>query len=107
MQTRRPVVTEVEVDGVAYCWVVHREPQWSSMDGWKGLCIEVTHADGSGRTLLIEFPFMKGARRSTPQRQRPKVVVSELHRHIRESLAAGWEPTARGKPFVFEVAHEV
>jgi hypothetical protein len=24
--------------------------------------------------------------------------------HIREAMAAGWDPESRGKPFVFEVA---
>jgi hypothetical protein len=106
MQTRRAVENVMEVDRVAYRWVVCREPQWSSIDGWKGLSIEVTSAEGPGRRLLLELPFSRSERRSTPQRQRPKVVVAELQGHIREALAAGWVPASRGKPFVFEVGHE-
>ncbi len=106
MQIRRTGDSVVEVDGVPYRWAVHREPQWSSMHGWKGLSVEVTLAEGAGRHLLLELPFSRSARRSTPQRQRPKVVVAELQGYIREALAAGWAPGSRGKPFVFEVAHE-
>lgn len=105
MQTRRPVEKVVEIDDSHYCWVVHREPQWSSMDGWKGLCIEVRSTEVSGRTLLLEMPFLKGASRSTPYRQRPKVVESDLKNQIRLALSAGWSPDSRGKPFVLEVGH--
>jgi len=106
MQIRRPVENVVEVDGEAYRWSIHRAPQWSSMDGWKGLCVEVTPAEGPGRPLLVELPFSRSARRSTPQRQRPKVVVAELQDHVRAAMAAGWAAGTRGKPFVFEVGHE-
>ena len=59
MQTRHLVETVVELDGARYSWIVHREPQWSSMDGWKGLCIEVRSVECEGRKLLLELPFVK------------------------------------------------
>ena len=106
MQTRRLVEKPVEVDGTPYRGVVYREPQWSSAEGWKGLCIKGRSLDDSGRTLLLELPFAKGASRSTPYRQRPRVVEADLKNQIREALAAGWAPESRGKPFVFEMARE-
>lgn len=107
MQTRRPVLRVLEVDGVRYSWVVRREPQWSSMDGWKGLCIEVHCPEVAGRTLLLELPFVKATSRSVLYRQRPKVAESDLGLHIRQALSAGWLPGSRGKPFVFEVVPEI
>jgi hypothetical protein len=94
----------VEVGGATYAWSVHREPQWCTIDGWKGLALEVAAQDASGRQLIIELPFQAKSHRSTPHRQRPNVARSEIERYIREALEAGWDPDSRGKPFVFEPA---
>ena len=91
----------VQASGLEFRWHVHRQPQWCGADGWKGLCIWVELARNPQRPLLIEFPFEVAARRSTPQRQRPALTGDEVVRAIDAGLAAGWEPTSRGKPFAF------
>ena len=91
----------VEVGGATYRWSVHRQPQWCTTDGWKGLALEVAAEGASGRQLIVELPFEAKNHRSTPHRQRPNVGRAELERYIREAIEAGWEPESRGKPFVF------
>lgn len=103
MQIRRSVPRIVEVEGLRYSWTVRREPQWSSIEGWKGPSIEVSCVDIGGRTLLLELPFQLAASRSVPYRQRPKVTDSEIRLHIAEAISGGWLPGSRGKPFVFEI----
>jgi hypothetical protein len=94
--------TLVTVGGAAFRFQIHREPQWCGADEWKGLALAVESVDKSGRSLIIELPFEKASRRSTPQRQRPAVSKADVEGYIREAMEAGWDPESRGKPFVFE-----
>src|ERR1700722_1455850 len=100
---RRSLEGTVFVDGVAFSWRLHREPQWCTADGWKGVAIAVEHAKAPVRTLIIEFPFEIQSHRSTPHRQRPKLPEKAIAAHIRGAIAQGWHPESRGKPFIFEV----
>lgn len=93
----------IEVDGVRYQWAVQREPQWCTVDGWKGMTIALRQHDAQ-REAILEFP-MPSSRRSKlqPQLRRPQVNQRIVENGIRAALSAGWEPTSRGKPVVFEV----
>jgi hypothetical protein len=66
----------VVVDGVKLRWCVHREPQWCTADGWKGLSIAVCLANGKGRELILEYPV---SRRKT-LRVMPAMVPSVTDR---------------------------
>jgi hypothetical protein len=46
-----------EVDGVRLSWQLVSEPQWTSEDGYKGLCISVRTEDGAHRELVLEYPM--------------------------------------------------
>jgi hypothetical protein len=35
---------------------------------------------------------------------RPPIASAKVAAHIREAMAAGWDPESRGKPFVYDVA---
>ena len=107
MKTARAAESLIAVGESTFRWKIHREPQWCTADGWKGLTIAVERADVQGRKLLIELPFSAQERRSTPHKQRPKVSEVELQAHIGEALDAGWEPESRGKPFLLEVPNDV
>ncbi|GGE81944.1 hypothetical protein [Sphingomonas prati] len=93
----------VEIDGIQYEWVLQREPQWCTVDGWRGMTIIVRMHDAQ-REAVLEFP-MPSARRSKlqPQLRRPRVNQQIVENGVRAALAAGWEPISRGKPIVFEV----
>lgn len=86
----------VLVEGEAYAWRLHREPQWCTTDGWRGLVLAVTHVNGQ-REALVEWPMPRGASNSVPYRQRPKIDAPLLNRAVTAALDAGWEPLSRGK----------
>lgn len=88
----------LNVNDREYGFSVVDHPKWTS-DGWRGLVIEVQSFTGSHHLLVIQFPMEFSHRRSTPQRQRPKVNLQDLRLAIQGALEAGWEPESRGKPF--------
>jgi hypothetical protein len=93
----------VEVDGLQYEWEVQREPQWCTVDGWKGMTLILRLRDAQ-REAILEFP-MPPARRSKlqPQLRRPQVNPRIVENGIRAALAAGWDSASRGKAVVFKV----
>jgi hypothetical protein len=95
----------IAVDETRLHWKLVSEPQWVSGQGFKGLCIPVQVKDGRYRELILEFPFPKKANRiGMPQiPQRPQLALKAIETAIRQAMAAGWNPTSRGKKFVFPV----
>lgn len=86
----------ISVDGEAFAWRLHREPQWCTADGWRGMVIAIRHADGQ-REALVEWPMPKVASNSVPYRQRPKIDALLLNQAVTAAIQAGWEPLSRGK----------
>ena len=93
----------VTVDGVEFLWRIERNPQWCTVDGWKGAVLHVESAINKGRCLKIEFPFELRDHKSAPQRQRPKISASTLSECIQNAISAGWDPSSRGKAFRYPV----
>jgi len=103
---KRSLEQELVVDGVKLTWCLHREQQWCTADGWKGLSIRVRPADEDHRELLLEYPVIKEqkagwARAKLPVR--PRIRPSKVEAHIRLAMAAGWDPQGRGKAFAFQM----
>ena len=93
----------IDVDGMRYDWALEREPQWSTVDGWRGMAVAV-RLRGAQRQAILEFP-MPSARRSKlqPQLRRPQLNRRILENGVQAALSAGWEPTSRGKAVVLKV----
>lgn len=91
----------VLVDGVKYEWELRREPQWSDIDGWKGMTVSLLQEDMQ-RGALLEFPPPKRLLKGL-QRGRLQINDAIVSRGVRAALEAGWEPSSRGKPMVFTV----
>ncbi len=100
---KRTIEGEAVIDGIKLLWELVSEPQWSnSGDGYKGLCISVRVADEVRRELVIEYPYPTGADgRPLPVPQRPTVTPKLVEASISDALGAGWDPSSRGKAFVF------
>ena len=100
---KRTIHGAVTIDDVALRWELTSEPQWSnSGDGYKGLCISVEVADEARRELIIEYPYPKGRDgRPLPVPQRPTVTPKLVEQAIGDALNAGWDPSSRGKAFVY------
>jgi hypothetical protein len=95
----------ISVDGVNLCWRLLSEPQWTTEHGLKGLCISVRTEDGHHRELILKYPFpRKSISRGGPKLpQRPKFSAKTIEGDTNRAIAAGWEPPARGKPFLFQL----
>lgn len=91
----------VEVDGLTYEWALQREPQWCTVDGWRGMVVSVRQA-GEQREALLEFPMPKSGNGSQ-HRRRPPINHAIAANGVRAALAAGWEPASRGKPDTYMV----
>ncbi len=87
-------------------WNLHREQQWSTTDEWRGLAIHVRLADLTRRELHLEYPAVKPQKIGYIRTDRVVVNISpaKVQEHIQEAMTAGWDPTSRGQPFVFEVS---
>jgi hypothetical protein len=102
MLHKRDLVGSVEINGQAFDWELQREPQWCTADGWRGMTVAVRLV-GAQRDAVLEFPMPKRTTNGSPQRQRPKINDAIIANGVRAALAAGWEPTSRGKPIVYMV----
>jgi hypothetical protein len=104
-RAKRSIQSAMTIDGVPLIWRLHREQQASTEDGWKGLAIHVTVAEGVRRELHLEYPVVKtqkvGFTRIDPRR--PTILAAKVEAHIRAAMEAGWDPESRGKAFVYEV----
>lgn len=103
---KRTIAGAVTIDGLALDWILISEPQWSnSGDGYKGLCISVTKADEARRELVIEYPYpIDRDSRPLSVPQRPTVSPKLVEEDIRSALKAGWDPSSRGRAFIYNPA---
>jgi hypothetical protein len=105
-RAKRSIESSVTVDGVLLIWRLHREQQWSTDDGWRGMAIHVRAAEGARRELHLEYPPVGtqkgGYTRVEPGR--PGIIKAKVEAHIREAIADGWDPNSRGKPYVCQFA---
>ncbi len=100
---KRSIEGSIAIDGFHFIWRLRSEPQASS-EGWEGLSISVERADGVFRELILEYPFPKTKNWPMwPFPLRPKVSQKSVEASISQAMAAGWNPSSRGKAFTFEV----
>ncbi|MEN3747031.1 hypothetical protein TPR58_07620 [Sphingomonas sp. HF-S3] len=102
MLYKRDLAGAIEVDGQTYAWELQREPQWCTAEGWRGMTVAVWLV-GAQRQAILEFPMPTRTTNGSPQRQRPKLNGAVAINGVRAALAAGWEPTSRGRPVIFMV----
>jgi hypothetical protein len=103
-RAKRSIQSTVTIDDFSLIWYLHREQQACNVDEWKGVSIHVRVAEGVRRELFLEYPVkaMKGVI-LRPDAARQNILPAKVEAHIREAMAAGWDPGSRGKPFVYEV----
>lgn len=104
MAKSRSTAGTVDVDGVAYDWRLQREPHLSDDEGWKGMTISLLQRDAK-REALLEFPAPKRLLQGLP-RGRLQLDDATISRCVRAAVAAGWDPTSRGRPVVVVVDAE-
>ena len=105
--TKRSIQSSVTIDGVPLIWRLHREQNWTDDLNPVGLAIHVEVVGLVRRELYLEYPAVRKQQNgyATPVLTiRQPIVAAKVANHIREAIAAGWDPESRGKPFVYEVA---
>ena len=104
-RAKRTIRAEFKIDGFTLIWHLHREQQLSTEDGWKGVAIHVCNSERVRKELHLEYPTVgtekSGATRTEPVRR--TILAARVEAHIREAMAAGWDPASRGKPFIYFV----
>jgi hypothetical protein len=105
--TKRAIQSSLTIDGVPMIWRLHREQNWTDDQKAVGLAIHVQVVGRVRRELYLEYPVVRKQTNShsTPAlTTRPPIAAAKVADHIREAIAAGWDPESRGKPFVYDVA---
>jgi hypothetical protein len=105
-RAKRSIKGAVTIEGFSLIWNLHREQQAYNEEEWKGVGIHVRIAEGVKRELHLEYPVkaMKvGVDVLRPDPARQNILTAKVEAHIREAMAAGWDPGSRGKPFVHKV----
>ena len=85
-------------------WKLISEPQ--AVERLVGMRISVRADGGRNRELILEYPFPQKAIKSTGLPhfpERPKFSAKTIEAGIRKAIAAGYDPTSRGKALVFQV----
>jgi hypothetical protein len=66
------------------------------------LCISVQVADAARRELIIEYPYPRNSNGlPLPVSQHPAISPALVEASIRQALDSGWDPSSRGKAFLF------
>jgi hypothetical protein len=102
---KRSIESTVEIDGVSLVWYLHREQQCFTPEWWKGVAIHVRVAVGVRKELHLDYPPIVAKKTGIAAKKptQPRIDPARVESHIREAMAAGWDPGSRGKPFVYQV----
>ena len=105
--TKRSIQSAVTIDGFPMMWELHREQNWSADQNPTGMAIHVWVVGPARRELYLEYPAIRkrtNGLAAPVETLRLPISAAKVADHIREAMAAGWDPDSRGKPFVCELA---
>jgi hypothetical protein len=105
--TKRSIQSAVTINGISLMWELHREQNWSADQNPTGMAIRVWVVGPARRELFLEYPAVRRQANglgAPVQTLRLPISAAKVADHIREAMAAGWDPESRGKPFVCEFA---
>jgi hypothetical protein len=101
MHHTRDTSGAVEVDGETYDWEIRRQPQPKAGGKWDGMAITL-RLQGHQREAIVQFP-MPMHPNGRPFMEKQRINVDAVRRAVTSVTEAGWDPTSRGKPMVFDV----
>ena len=101
MQHTRDQRGVVEFDGETYEWELRRQPQPKGGGQWDGIAVSLRHQDFK-REAIVQFPMPMRAN-GRPELEKQRVNVDAVRNAVAAAIEAGWNPTSRGKPVVFDV----
>ena len=110
-RSKRSIEHSITVDGVKLVWNLHREQQLTTDEGWRGISIHVrvAESDKVRRDLHLEYPAVKTQKIGFTRTDRVVVNIrpAVVEQHIRQAMEGGWDPTSRGKPFIWVLDEEL
>ena len=100
---KRHIEHTFTVNGIPLVWRLHREQHFSYEDGWKGVAIHVKVAEGTRKELHLEYPAVQTQKMSKTATDHAVINIRpvKVQEHILQAVEAGWDPEARGKPFIY------
>ncbi|MBN8528388.1 MAG: hypothetical protein J0M36_04040 [Caulobacterales bacterium] len=101
MQHTRETSGTVEVDGEIYDWEIRRQPQPKADGSWNGMAVTL-RLQGFQREAIVQFP-MPMRPNGRPDMEKQRLNVDAVRNAVTAVMEAGWNPTSRGKPMVFDV----
>tara|TARA_R110002167_G_C12605452_1_gene645453 strand:- start:954 stop:1274 length:321 start_codon:yes stop_codon:yes gene_type:complete len=101
MQYGRDTGGVVEVDGETYEWALRRQPQPIAGGKWDGMALTLRLKDFQ-REAVVQFP-MPMRPNGHPDLEKQRVNIDAVRNAVTSAIEAGWNPTSRGKPVVFDV----
>ncbi len=101
MEHTRDASGTVEVDGDTYEWEIRRQPRPLAGGKWDGMALTLRLKDFR-REAVVQFPMPMGAN-GRPVMEKQRINVDAVRTAVSSVIEAGWNPTSRGKPMVFDV----
>jgi len=91
----------IVVDATPYRWIIRRKPTYTQANAWTPLTFAVELEAGHGSVLVVA---LDSPRMDNWFREPGAVVTPQLVAHaIREAIASGWSPKAKGRPHTLRV----
>jgi hypothetical protein len=91
----------VVVDGETYDWEIRRQPQPKNDGTWSGIAITLK-LQGYQREAIVQFP-MPMHPSGRPEMEKQRIDIDAVVNSVTAVIEAGWNPTSRGRPMVFDV----
>jgi len=101
MNHTRETSGTVEVEGETYEWEVRRQPQPKAGGKWEGMAVTLRLKDFK-REAIVQFP-MPMRPNGRPDMEKQRINVDAVRNAVTAVIEAGWTPTSRGRPMVFDV----
>ena len=101
---KRQAAGTVTIDGVEIAWELLREAHYSSSEGYKGMLFSARAVSDTARTfreLILEYPFPP--RKPGKPIEKERILPAKVEAGIREAVAGGFDPTSRGRVYVWLV----
>ena len=105
---KRQAAGTVVIDGNEITWELRREAHYSSFEGYKGMTFSARAVSDTARTfreLILEFPSPE--RKPGKPLEKERIVPEKVEAAIRQAIAGGWQPTSRGRVFIWLVENIV
>jgi len=101
---KRQAAGTVVIDGIEIAWELRREAHYSSFEGYKGMTFSARAVSDTARTfkeLILEFPFPE--RKPGKPLEKERIYPETIEAAIRQAIAGGFDPTSRGRVYIWLV----